>query len=383
MNTIRPATNMPDSPGDERAAAPMAARLVVDLAALAGNYRTIARTATGETAAVVKADGYGLGVAGIAHTLYESGCRTYFTAFAQEAVDLRRILNDVDIFVLMPQVGRDARALLAHRLIPCLFDLDGADRWIAAAAANGAPASAALHVDTGIHRLGLDRGEFDTLLGDESRRSRLDLRLLMSHLACAEDREGPANRRQLERFREMRSALPNLPASLANSAGTFLGPDFHFDLVRPGISLYGHDPFYRHRPPRVRAVAAFEARIGQIADVGPGESVGYGGMAICDVPRRIAVVQAGYADGIPCNLFRPGARFEVAVAGYAAPLFGRVSMDMTTIDVSELPEDTVRPGAWVEVFGPNAPVERVAEQAGTIPYEVLTRVGTRVERAYR
>ena len=379
MNTIQPLSDGPGRLRDGRTTA----RLVVDLEALGGNYRTIASSTAASAAAVVKADGYGLGLGGIAHTLYTAGCRAFFTAFSHEAVELRRILDDVEIFVLMPQVRDDAPVLLDHRLIPCLFDLDGVDRWIGEAAADGAQARAALHVDTGMHRLGFGGEEFDALIGDDGRRSRLDVTLLMSHLACADDPSAPANRRQLDRFRAIRNAFPDARASLANSAGIFLGPEFHFDLVRPGIALYGHDPHYQHRTPRVRPVATFEALVGQILNLGPGDSVGYGGVATCDIERRIAVVMAGYADGVPRNLYRPDSRMEVAVAGCTAPLFGRVSMDMITIDLSELPPDAVRTGAWVEMFGRNVVIERIAEQAATIPNEILTRVGPRVERVYR
>ena len=374
----RPHSDAPGRHGEGRTAA----RVLVDLAALAGNYRAIGSATAAEVAGVVKADCYGLGVSDIARALYEAGCRTFFTAFGHEAVELRRILDDVEIFVLMPRAGGEAHLLHEHRLIPCLFDLDGVDRWIGSAAAHGAPGRAALHVETGIHRLGLGREELDTLLGDRSRRSRLDVALLMSHLACADEPSAPANRRQLDRFRAVRGAFPAARASLANSAGTFLGSDYHFDLLRPGIALYGHDPHYAHITPRVRPVATLEARLGQIATVEPGESVGYGGVATCGGARRIGVVLAGYADGIPRALYRPGRRFEVVVAGYRAPLFGTVSMDMVTIDLSSVPEDAVGVGAWVEIFGPNAPIERVAEQAGTIPYEILTGIGPRVERIH-
>ena len=234
----RPHSDAPGRHGEGRTVA----RMLVDLAALAGNYRAIGSATAAEVAGVVKADGYGLGVSGIARALYETGCRTFFTAFGHEAVELRRVLDDVEIFVLMPRAGGEAHLLHEHRLIPCLFDLDGVDRWIGSAAAHGAPGRAALHVETGIHRLGLGREELDTLLGDRSRRSRLDVALLMSHLACADEPSAPANRRQLDRFRAVRGAFPAARASLANSAGTFLGSDYHFDLVRPGIALYGHDP---------------------------------------------------------------------------------------------------------------------------------------------
>ena len=359
-----------------------AARLIVDLAALGGNYRTIAASTAAEAAGVVKANGYGLGASRVARALHAAGCRTFFTAFTSEAVELRGVLTDAEIFVLMPLVGDEAPVLREHGLIPCLFDADGIDRWIGSASAQGAPARAGLHVETGIHRLGLEPEAFAALLADDTRRSRLDVALLMSHLACADEPSAQANRRQLERFRAVRDAFPGARASFANSAGTFLGPEYHFDLVRPGIALYGHDPHYLHTAPRVRPVATLEARLGQIATVEPGESVGYAGAATCDVARRIGVVLAGYADGIPRSLYRPDRRFEVVVAGHRVPLFGTVSMDMITVDLSDVPDDAVEVGAWVEIFGPNAPIERVAEQAGTIPYEVLTGIGPRVRRIH-
>ena len=371
-------TDMPGGDGGGGAAA----RLVVDLSALAANWRAIASATAAEVAGVVKADGYGLGAAEVARALHAAGCRTFFTAFTREAVELRRVLGDVDIFVLMPLAGDEAHVLREHDLVPCLFDSDGIDRWLASAPAQGAPARAGLHVETGIHRLGLDAAGLDALLTDDARRSRLDVTLLMSHLACADEPAAPANRHQLERFRAIRDVFPGARASFANSAATLLGPEYHFDLVRPGIALYGHDPHYLHTASRVQPVAMLEARLGQIATVEPGESVGYGGVATCGVARRIGVVLAGYADGIPRSLYRPDQRFEVVVAGHRVPLFGTVSMDMITIDLSEVPEGAVEVGAWVEIFGTNAPVERVAEQAGTIPYEILTGIGPRVERVY-
>ena len=359
-----------------------AARLLVDLSSVVANYRAIAAATASEVAGVVKTDAYGLGASHVAHALHAAGCRTFFTAFTHEAVALRRFLDDAEIFVLMPRVGDEAHVLHEHRLIPGLFDLEGVDRWIESVPPRGAPARAALHIDTGIHRLGLGGESLDILLGDHARRSRLDVTLLMSHLACADEPSASLNRRQLDRFRALRGLFPDARASLANSAGTFLGSDYHFDLVRPGIALYGHDPHYAHTTPRVRPIATLEARIGQIATVAPGESVGYGAVVTCDVARRIGVVLAGYADGIPRALYRPGRRFEVAVAGYRAPLFGTVSMDMITIDLSDVPEGAAQVGAWVEVFGPNAPIERVSEQSGTIPNDILTGIGPRVERVY-
>lgn len=393
------------------------ARLIVDLAALIENYRTICSLAEGgsspEVAAVVKADAYGLGMPAVAQALFSAGCRSFFTAFSHEGIALRQGLgNDPEIFVLIPTFGLrhaesvagenaaatvdapattpdpiyEIEAMRRHRLIPCLFDIAGIDRWIQGTKQAKAPA--ALHVETGINRLGLAPEALECLLRDPSRSDRLDIVLLMSHLSCADDPADPANDEQRRRFAAILRHFPEVRASFANSAGVFLGPEYHFDLLRPGIALYGHDPhdIARHDSSdialRMRPVATLEAQLGQVREIPAGERIGYGGKARCHEPRRVGVVLAGYADGIPRSLYRSESVSEASIEGHRAPLFGTVSMDMTTIDLSGVPESSARPGAWVELFGTNPSIAEAAERAGTIPYEILTGIGPRVERVY-
>ncbi|WP_025772377.1 alanine racemase [Thioalkalivibrio sp. HK1] len=389
------------------------ARLIVDLAALGENYRTIRTLAEGgsgpsEVAAVVKADAYGLGMPAVARALFSAGCRTFFTAFSHEGIALRQVLgDDSEIFVLIPTFGlgdmdslggatdapaatpdpaSEIEAMRRFRLIPCLFDLAGIDRWIESTRPAKAPA--ALHVETGINRLGLAPKDLERLLQDRSRLARLDIVLLMSHLACADDPADPANDEQRRRFCAILRDFPGIRTSLANSAGGFLGSEYHFDLLRPGIALYGHDPHdlapHDSQAPssRMRPVATLQARLGQVRELAAGERIGYGGKARCHGPRRVGVVLAGYADGIPRSLYGPRGAAEASIDGHRAPFFGTVSMDMTTIDLTHLPESSVRPGAWVELFGTDPSITEVAQRAGTIPYEILTGIGPRVERIY-
>ena len=375
----RPHSDAPARHGEGRTAA----RVLVDLAALAGNYRAIGSATAAEVAGVVKADGYGLGVSGIARALYEAGCRTFFTAFGHEAVELRRMLDDVEIFVLMPRVGGEAHLLHEHRLIPCLFDLDGVDRWIGSAAAHGTPGRAALHVETGIHRLGLGREELGTLLGDRSRRSRLDVTLLMSHLACADEPSAPANRRQLDRFRAVRGAFPAARASLANSAGTFFsdrtttsiwyGPELRCTATIPITrtsrrgcgrsrrSKHGWDRLRRWSPARASATGAWRPATAR------------GGSESCSraTPTASLVRSTGPDGG--WRSWSPGNR---------VPLFGD-RLDGYGHHRSE--QRSRGCGRSRRVGGdhrPERPIERVAEQAGTIPYEILTGIGPRVERVH-
>ncbi len=399
------------------------ARLIVDLAALSENYRTICTLAEGgskpsQVAAVVKADAYGLGMPAVARSLFAAGCRSFFTAFSHEGLALRQTLGDgVEIFVLIPTLGFSKAAgesaatppiasdpargsdlgiargidseidrMRRHRLIPCLFDLAGIDRWIEGTKEAKAPV--ALHVETGINRLGLAPEDLASLLQDPLRRNRLDIVLSMSHLANADDPADPANQEQGRRFRALLRDFPGIRASLANSAGAFLGPEYHFDLLRPGIALYGHDPhgLLGHGPsgiaPRLRPVATLQAQLGQVREVPAGGRIGYGGKARCHGARRVGVVLAGYADGIPRSLYRSEGAAEASIDGHRIPFFGAVSMDMTTLDLSDVPASSARPGAWVDFFGVDPPIEEVAERAGTIPYEILAGIGPRVERVY-
>ena len=347
---------------------PLSARLTIDLDALAANYATLRRQAgTAEAAPVVKADGYGLGAAPVARRLIAEGARSLFVARLAEGVALRAALakvsgGDAAIYVLDGCPDGAAPLLKGSALTPVLSTAEQVAHW--RAAGGGA---AALMVDTGLNRLGV--GEAEDLAGE-------DIGLLMSHLACADTPAHPMNRRQLDRFRAVAAAFPRARLSLAASDGLFLGPDFAFDLVRTGICLYGGGP--EGAPdPRIRAVAIFEAPILQVRDLLPGDTVGYGAGFVAEQPMRVAVVAAGYADGV-LRAASPNA--YGSLAGGRCAVLGRISMDLTVFDVTDCPEAV--PGALMELVGRNVPVDEAAAAAGTIAYEVLTRLGTRAERRY-
>lgn len=347
---------------------------------MAENWRQLSAE-TGRTAcgAAVKADAYGLGMARVAPVLAAAGCRSFFVATAAEAADLRAMLPDATVFTLGGLPGGCEAPFAHERILPVLNHLGEIERWSAHARTTGRPLPAAIHIDTGMNRLGLGPDEIDRLAGEPERLAGIDVRLWLSHLACAEDREAPMNAAQLARFRTALGRLPAAPASLANSSGVFLGPAFHFDLVRPGAALYGINPVPREANP-MRAVVRLEAPILQVRSVDSPMTVGYGATHNVDRGGKIATVAVGYADGFTRAQSGRGAVF---IGGTAAPVVGRVSMDLITVDVSSVPDGAAAPGAMAEVIGPNRSVDGVAAAAGTIGYEVLTALGRRHVRTYR
>lgn len=356
--------------------APSPARLTVDLDALAANYRAIAAEAAGvEVTPVVKADAYGLGATAVARRLHAEGARTFFVARLSEGEALRAGLGPARpgaIYVLDGLALAAPHRLRAAGLSPVLNDPADVEQWRAPAGVR--PAPAALHVDTGMNRLGLTADQARALA---THQPDLHVALLISHLACASEPEHPMNAQQLERFAEMRKLFPQARAGLANSGGAFLGGEHRFDFVRPGISLYGGGPFERPDV-RIRAVATLDAPVLQVRDVAAGESVGYAAGFVASRAVRVATVGIGYADGVLRANSPAGA---VWFAGARRPLLGRVSMDLLAVDVSDCP--TVAVGDRVELFGPNLPLDDAAAAAGTIAYELLVRIGPRVERVYR
>jgi alanine racemase len=357
------------------------ARLLVDLDALAANYRLIAREARGaEVAPVVKADGYGLGAAVAARRLWAEGARSFFTARPGGGEALRAALGperEATIYVLDGCPDGWAERMQAADLVPVLNSLAQVAAWGAAAAAGG-PGRAALHVDTGMNRLGLRPEEAQARVDAPDRLRGLEITMVMSHLACASDPAHPMNARQAETFRSVARLFPEARASLANSAGVFLGEEYRFDLVRPGIALYGGGP--QERPdPRIAPVATLEAEIMQVRTVPPGETVGYGATWTAERPTRAAVIAVGYADGVLRSASSPHGR--VFFDGALRPVLGRVSMDLVAVDVTG--SEAAAPGAWVQLFGPDLPIDDAAATAGTLAYELLTRLGPRLDRIYR
>ena len=357
-------------------------RLTVDLVALAANWKALADHVAGgghATAAVVKGDGYGSGLERAGRTLAAAGCTTFFVALPDEGRRLREALPDAVIYVLNGLIG-GADAYARFDIRPVLGSWPEIEEWAAFRKAGGGT-GAAIHVDTGMNRLGLTLHEALDLRRNAKLFATLAPDLVISHLACADTPDHPMNRRQLALFGEVRAQFPDLPASLANSAGVFLGPDYHFDLVRPGIALYGGVAVQGLTNP-MRAVMTLEARVLAVREAEEGETVGYGATQSFKEPARLAILSIGYADGYHrlagATDERPGA--WVWVRGQRAPLVGRVSMDLITIDVTNI-RGVVR-GDWVELFGRHVPVDDVARHAGTIGYELLTDLGRRYQRIY-
>jgi alanine racemase len=351
-----------------------AATLDVDLAAVASNYRWFARRAgSAACAACVKADAYGLGLAPVAHTLWQAGCREYFVASVGEGAALRARLPDALIYVLNGYLPAELTTLRAARLLPVLND----PTQVAAFEVDfpaGTPA--ALQIDSGMTRLGLDTSDLPAL-GARWRQPGA-IALLLSHLACAEDPDHPLNHRQRERFAAAWQALGRPRASLANSSGVLLGPDWHFDLVRPGAGLYGLNP-QPARPNPLRPVVRLHAPVLQVRDIHEDTSVGYGASYRMRAPGRIATVACGYADGYPRAASNRG---QALIDGRRVPLIGRLSMDLLMLDVSALPPGTPRPGDDVELLGADYDLDALAAAAGTIGYELLTHLGRLCRRRY-
>lgn len=351
--------------------------LTIDLDAIAANYRLLtAKVAPAECAAVVKADAYGLGLAFAVPALLAAGVTTFFVAHPGEGITLRALAPEAAIGVLNGLLPGAEADYAEYRLIPVLNQLSEVDRWAAHAGERGGPLPAFLHVDTGMNRLGLDAGELARLAAEPERLSGIVLRAVMSHLACADQTGHPITAAQLAAFRAARARLPAAPASLANSSGIFRGAALHFDLVRPGCALYGINPTPETANP-MRQTVRLDGRILQVRTVDSPATVGYGATRIDRLPCRIATIAIGYADGYLRSL---GNRGCVVIAGREAPVIGRISMDLMTVDVTDLPEESVHPGAWAEIIGPHLTPDAVAHAAGTIGYEILTALGRRYAR---
>lgn len=351
-------------------------RLTVRLDAVAANYHHVGATAQGAAVgAAVKADAYGLGLAPVATRLWQEGCRQFFVANVDEGIELRSLLPDAAIGVFNGAMAGTEDELVAHDLVPLVISGEQLDRWRAVAERHRIPLPVGLHVDTGMNRTGMSAADVDALTSNPTALDGLSVRHVLSHLASADEPGSPQPEAQLVRFRDARSRLPGGVASLANSAGVFRHPDFHFDLVRPGIALYGGSPV-SGGPSPMRQTVVLEAPILQLRDVNPGDRVGYGATYEVSTPERHAVVPVGYADGY---LRSASNRGVVSVGGEARPIVGRVSMDLIVIDVTGL---AVGEGDLVELIGDHCPIDDVAAAAGTISYEILTSIGSRYERVY-
>lgn len=351
--------------------------LEIDLARIVANWRLLsAAHQPGAVASVVKADSYGLGARAVAAALYRAGCRHFFTAVLDEALALSPLLPEAMLAVLDDLIAGTEPIYRQHGIVPVLGSLQEISCWQSEARRAGTPLRAILHIDTGMSRLGLMEKETLALSRDPSLLEGISLCYVMTHLASAECPEDPLNEHQLERFALLAARLPPTPRSLANSSGIFLGPRFRSDLARPGAALYGINPT-PGRPNPMHPVVRLRARVLAVRDLATGESVGYNATWRAARPSRIATLGVGYADGWLRSLSNRGAAF---FDGKRLPLVGRVSMDLTTYDATDLPH--LAPGGWLELIGPAQPLAAVAEAAGTNEYEILTSLGQRYHRVW-
>ena len=357
--------------------------LTVDLGAIAANWRGLRDAGRAEgkpvdCSAVLKADAYGTGATTVGPRLAAEGCRQFFVAHIEEGIALRRVLPDHPIYVLNGLQPGTEPDFVEHGLTPVLNHLGQLNAWRAAAQHFNRPLDAVVHIDTGMHRLGFGPEETQVLINERGRLRGLRLALLMSHLVVSEEPANPINGEQLSRFRAFVKAMPGAPTSLANSSGIFLGPDYHFDLLRPGAALYGINPLPGQPNPMLPTVT-LHARILQTRRIDAMQTVGYGAAWRSARPSRVATIALGYADGYFRTLIN---RTHVHLAGQRVPVIGRISMDLVTIDVTDVPEADCQPGALVAVLGPHLTTDDLADHARTNAYEVMTALGRRYARFY-
>ena len=353
------------------------AAVTIDLDAVAANYQILrARHPGGTVSAVVKADGYGLGAIMVGKRLYREGCRHFFVATLDEALELQPAVPTALVAVLTGIAPGAARAQAASGIVPVINSLSELVLWRTEAHRLGRSLPAFLHIDTGMNRLGLTPCEVDQLAQDPGLMSGVELRFILTHLVSAERPRNPINVIQLDRFRAACARLPRALRSVANSSGIFLGSDFASDLARPGAALCGVNPT-PSQPNPMHAVVRLNARVLQIRDVPAGETVGYNATWEAQKPTRIATIGAGYADGLLRSLSNRGhAYFD----GTPLPLVGRVSMDLITFDATAAPE--LAPGDNLELIGPHQDIDAFAVGAETSAYEILTSLGARFARSW-
>jgi alanine racemase len=380
MAFAEPLPEMPSAPNDPETGG----TLTVDLDAIADNWQTLTRRLFAvECGAVVKANAYGLGLEPVTARLAKAGCKTFFVADVAEARRARNRAHEAAIYVLNGFSPEAANAFAELNVQPVINSTVELAEWDAFVATQGWRGGAAIHIDTGMNRLGMSAEEA-AALAPRLQQENHGITLLMSHLACAEVQDHPLNASQIRLFRELRMLYHGVPASLANSAGIFIGDTAHFDVARPGAALYGINPTPGRTNP-MRNVLTLSGLVLQVRKVPQGESVGYGAAWNAKRASRIAVAALGYADG----LLRAGSGPDRKAGGSAivakkrCPIVGYISMDLTCIDVTDLPNNAVRRGDSATFIGEDLLIDEVAASAGTIAYEVLVRLGSRCHLAYR
>jgi alanine racemase len=357
--------------------------LTIDLAAIEANWKKLAGMSIPvECAAVVKGDAYGCGLEPVARKLAAAGCRTFFVADVAEGRKVRAIAPDATVYVLSGLMPGSAASFAKDNLRPVINSATELAEWDAFIATRNWRGGAALHVDTGMNRLGISVDEA-VAIASRVQSEHHGITLLMSHLACADTPNHPMNDKQVRLFREIRILYRGVPSSLANSSGIFLGGTLYCDLVRPGVALYGANPTPGKTNP-MWPVVELKGRVIQVRSVAKGETVGYGATFTAPRASRIAVVAVGYADGFlrSAGATKGKAAGAVLVAGKRCPIAGRVSMDLTAVDVTDLPDGKARRGDFATLIGEGLSVDDLAAGMGTIGYEVLTNLGRRYHRAY-
>jgi len=354
--------------------------LEINLARVVENYKTMSKSIkTGcIVAPVVKANGYGLGAAPISESLYKSGCKAFCVAYVEEAIQIREKIPSAEIYVFHGVQQSDLE--IAHRknLIPVLNDLYQIELWNSYAAKNNKKLPAVIHVDTGMGRLGLTESNIEKIANNEDFCSFIDIKYIMSHPSCADDPERKENAKQLEELKKISALFPDTKISFANSAAIMLGNEYHFDMVRPGCSLYGINPM-PSKPTPVQQVATLKAEVIQIRNIEKDQAISYSGRYQAKKGDRIATVLCGYADGyLRCLTGKGSAHFE----GMRLPIVGTVTMDMVMIDISKVPENRLQYMNYVELLGDHITVDELAQSANTIGYEILTSLGNRFKRVY-
>ncbi len=346
----------------------------ISLDALAANYATLRAAAPdAEMAAVVKCNAYGLGLAAIATKLAEQNCKTFFVAYPEEGAALREVLKplnaDAAIYVFNGPLPQTMALFQSAKMAPVLNSLEQATTW--AAETDGAPA--ALHIDTGMNRLGAPLSEIDAIAA----LSGLNINLVMSHLACASDPAHPKNDEQCKLFGAVAKDFPQARASLSASGGALMDARFHFDLVRPGVALYGGSPFDIDEA-RLEPVAVLRAPVVQLREIAPGETVGYNASFKATAPTRLATVALGYGDGMPAS---GSGRAQAVIAGGRARIAGRISMDLISLDITDH-KNPINTGDIATFFGEGIRLFEAAKSCNTSAYELLTGLGGRVDRRY-
>lgn len=359
--------------------------LTIDLSALRANWRTVCAALEQKPAAVIKADAYGLGAEAVGKELYAVGCREFFLATLEEGLVARQFLpSDARLYILGGARPGEEREAINAGLIPVLYSRSAIERWATVCSAAGVASPSVIKVDTGMTRLGSSDEDWNTLVRQPETLADCHPVVVMSHLACADEPDHPLNREQQQRFTELsqtaRSLFPNIRCSLANSSGVFLGADWHFDLARPGASLYGFDPL-GERGPAMDAVVTLELPILQVRDLQEPSSIGYGAVTCLPAGRRLAVVAGGYADGLNRTIGREGG------VGYLGevqvPVVGRISMDTTIFDITDAPLPESPDSTYITVLDHRLRVADVSRRTGALGYEVLTSLAGRYRRLYR